>query len=118
VHVLKKKGINMNWNEDLIASVRPAIDQVFRVILDDSCERFKAEAAQTIKDALGALDNTLKSKYNMLWRSQLTDYSSEDPQALACDAYKMCFSENRSHFEEGISRQVEVSTKALREGLM
>lgn len=52
----------MNWNEDFMSPMRSALDQSFRVILDDACDRFKAEAAQSIKDALNSLDATLKSK--------------------------------------------------------
>jgi hypothetical protein len=63
IHVQKKKGINMNWNEELLSPLRPAIDQAFRTILDDSCETFKAEAAQTIKSTLSDLDNTLKGRF-------------------------------------------------------
>lgn len=72
MHVQKKKGLNINWNEELISPVRPAIDQAFRAILDDSCETFKAEAAQMIKDALSALDKTLKGKSDMFQRRQFT----------------------------------------------
>lgn len=55
----------MNWNEDLIAPMRSAIDLIFRDLLDDSCDRLGAEAAQIAKDALSGLDNTLKGNQNM-----------------------------------------------------
>jgi hypothetical protein len=50
----------MNWNEELMSSVRPIIDQAFRNLLDKSVENFKADAAQTIKEALRDLNHTLK----------------------------------------------------------
>ncbi|KAJ4361430.1 hypothetical protein N0V95_001847 [Ascochyta clinopodiicola] len=102
VHSNKKKGIHMNWNEDLIDPIRPAIDKAFRTILDSSCDTFKAEAAQTLKNALSNLDNTLKS----------------DPQALAADAYRLCFSDNKTRYEQEITRQVDAATKSLRESLI
>lgn len=58
----KKKGFNMNWNDELMSPMRPAIDEAFRVVLDHSCERFEAEAVQLIKDTLGSLDKSLSSK--------------------------------------------------------
>jgi hypothetical protein len=69
----------MNWNEDLMSSVRPAIDQAFRSLLDTSVENFKANSAQTIKEALRNLNHVLKSKHfillhfdNMLITLQMT----------------------------------------------
>jgi glutathione S-transferase len=53
----------MNWNEELMSSVRPVIDQAFRGLLDKSVEQFKAEAAQAIKEALRDLNHVLKSKF-------------------------------------------------------
>jgi hypothetical protein len=53
----------MNWNEELMSSVRPVIDQAFRSLLDKSVGHFKAETAQTIKDALRDLNHVLKSKF-------------------------------------------------------
>lgn len=52
----------MNWNEDLMSPMRSAIDEAFRVILDDSCGDFEAEAVQLIKDTLSDLDRALSSK--------------------------------------------------------
>jgi hypothetical protein len=62
VYVQKKKNLNLNWNEELLSSMRPVIDQAFRTLLDKSCENFKAEAAQAIKEALRDLNHVLKSK--------------------------------------------------------
>jgi hypothetical protein len=61
--VQKKKNIFMNWNEELMSSVRPVIDHAFRRLLDRSVENLKAEAAQTIKEALRDLDHILRSKF-------------------------------------------------------
>jgi hypothetical protein len=52
----------MNWNEELMSSVRPGIDHAFRSLLDKSVDSFKAEAAQAIKEALRDLNHVLKSK--------------------------------------------------------
>jgi hypothetical protein len=51
----------MNWNQDLMSSVQPTIDNAFRTLLDKSVGNFKAEAAQTIKEALRDLNHVLKS---------------------------------------------------------
>jgi hypothetical protein len=56
----------MDWNEDLLWPIRPYIDVAFRAIIDDSCELFKAEATQDIKDVISALDHKLKSKFVFL----------------------------------------------------
>ncbi|KAF3034625.1 hypothetical protein E8E12_006678 [Didymella heteroderae] len=101
-HVLKKRGINLHWNEDLMSPMRPAIDQIFRKILDESCDIFQAKAAQTIKNALNELDNTLK----------------DDPKALAADAYKLCLESNKGRYVEDISRQVVAAAKVLKDGLI
>jgi hypothetical protein len=45
-----------------MSSVRPVIDQAFRRLLDNEVGIFKADAAQTIKEALRDLDHVLKSK--------------------------------------------------------
>lgn len=49
-----------------MSSVRPIIDQAFRSLIDKSVENFKAEAAQTIKEALRDLNHILKSKFSTL----------------------------------------------------
>jgi hypothetical protein len=58
----------MNWDEDLISPVKPAIDTAFRSIIDESCEIFKAEAAQASKEVIHNLDHTLKSMFAALLR--------------------------------------------------
>lgn len=63
----------MNWNEDLMSPMRSAIDQAFHIVLDNSCETFKAEAAQIVKNALNNLDNTLKSRQIVLCCVSHTD---------------------------------------------
>ncbi|KAI4618246.1 uncharacterized protein J4E87_007914 [Alternaria ethzedia] len=70
IYVQKKKCIAMDWNEDFMWPVRPYIDVAFRVIIDDSCELFKAEATQDIKEIITALDTKLKSKTMKLARHQ------------------------------------------------
>jgi hypothetical protein len=69
----------MNWNEELMSSVRPGIDHAFRSLLDKSVDSFKAEAAQAIKEALRDLNHVLKSKsfihlyiIHRLWRAMHT----------------------------------------------
>ena len=52
----------MNWNESLMSPVSEIIDQAFRTIIDESCDKFKAEAAQVSKEAMRELDHTLKSE--------------------------------------------------------
>ncbi|KAJ4381797.1 hypothetical protein N0V86_003162 [Didymella sp. IMI 355093] len=101
-HVLKKRGIDLHWNEELMLPMRSAIDQIFRTIIDESCDMFEAQAAQSIKDALNELDNTLKG----------------DPQALAADAYKICLETNKVRYGEEISRQVVAAAKTLKDGLI
>ncbi|KAH3960319.1 hypothetical protein HBH52_237480 [Parastagonospora nodorum] len=102
VYVQKKKNLFMNWNEELMSSVRPIIDQAFRSLLDKSVENFKAEAAQTIKEALRDLNHVLKN----------------DPTALACDAYKTCFSDNLKRYELEFTRLVDVAAKDLNNRLI
>ncbi|KAH7093109.1 hypothetical protein FB567DRAFT_609442 [Paraphoma chrysanthemicola] len=102
VYVQKKKNLFLNWNEELMSSVRPVIDQAFRSLLDRSCETFKAEAAQVIKEALRDLNHILKN----------------DPKALACDAYKLCFSDNLKRYETEVTRLVEQSAKNLKDKLI
>ncbi|KAH7083176.1 hypothetical protein BKA63DRAFT_584450 [Paraphoma chrysanthemicola] len=102
VYAQKKKNLFLNWNEELMSSVRPVIDQAFRSLLDTSCENFKAEAAQVIKEALRDLNHILKN----------------DPKALACDAYKICFSDNLKRYETEVTRLVEQSAKDLKDKLI
>jgi len=72
--VQKKKCIAMDWNEDFMWPVRPYIDVAFRAIIDESCELFKAEATQDIKEIITALDTKLKSKLPALHHSASTNY--------------------------------------------
>lgn len=58
----KKKNINLDWNESLMSPMRSAIDRVFWEVLDHSCDMFKAQAAQVIKDALNELDSRLRGE--------------------------------------------------------
>ncbi|KAF2130344.1 hypothetical protein P153DRAFT_375119 [Dothidotthia symphoricarpi CBS 119687] len=102
IYAQKKKGINMNWNENLMSAVRPTIDVTFRTLIDENCDTFKAEAAQASKDTLRELDHMLKN----------------DPKALACEAYKICFKDNLARFDEEINRQVDMAAKHLRDSLI
>lgn len=58
-----------------MSPMRPAIDQIFRTVLDESCEKFQAKAAQTIKNALNDLDNMLKGKCCMILLDRCTHHS-------------------------------------------
>ncbi|KAH9864393.1 hypothetical protein J1614_010327 [Plenodomus biglobosus] len=98
----KKKNIYINLNEDLLSSVRPRIDQSFRVVLDVACPIFRAEAAQVIKKAFIGLSKTLK----------------DDPQALAGDAYQLCFGKNIQTYEADISQKVNNAAKMMRAGFV
>jgi hypothetical protein len=64
----------MDWNEDLLWPILPYIDVAFRAIIDDSCELFKAEATQDIKDVISALDHKLKSKFVFVYYSTSTNH--------------------------------------------
>ncbi|KAF2853205.1 hypothetical protein T440DRAFT_390747 [Plenodomus tracheiphilus IPT5] len=95
----KKKDVHINLNEDLLSYIRPRIDQAFRVVLDTSCSIFKAEAAQAIKNTFVGLSRKLR----------------DDPQALAGDAYQLCFGKNFQMYEADISQKVDNAAKKLRE---
>ncbi|CAO2655631.1 Nn.00g044340.m01.CDS01 [Neocucurbitaria sp. VM-36] len=98
----KKKSIYTNWNDDLSSPVRPIIDTAFRNIIDQSTNTFKAEAAQISKEVIRELDATLKN----------------DPQALACNAYNVCFRDNLKRFYDDIDRHVEKAAKSLKDALI
>lgn len=71
-YIQKKKNIHLNWNEDLLYPVKPAIDTAFRKILDHSCEAFKAQSAQIVTQALRDLDFVLRSMCSLLLYSILS----------------------------------------------
>ncbi|KAI8935499.1 hypothetical protein NX059_008069 [Plenodomus lindquistii] len=101
-YIQKKKGIKLNWDEDLMAPVKGAIDMAFRTIIDDSVETFRADAAQATKEVLRELDETLKN----------------DPKALACDAYKSCFKDSLTLYHDSVDLYVDKATKRLKDQLI
>ena len=106
-----------NWNDEFLAPVREGIDKAFAKIHDESCEMFKAELAQAIKEIMTALNLKLKSKSTVKnLRKVCPDVSmTDDPQALVCDAYKKCFLDNLEMCEHGIARAVETFAKKLQQ---
>ncbi|KAF1833697.1 hypothetical protein BDW02DRAFT_598853 [Decorospora gaudefroyi] len=100
--IQKKKNLQIDWNEDLLSPARAQMDIAFRVIIDEACEIFKAEAAQETKEVIRQLDYELKN----------------DPKAQACDAYGACFEKNVSLFYGNIDRHVAAAAKTLKDGLI
>jgi hypothetical protein len=70
----------MHWNEDLLSPVRSSIDIAFRAIIDESCDLFRAEAAQDTKEVIRDLDHKLKSTFIALNKSTLTDHMGRRPE--------------------------------------
>lgn len=114
----KKMGINLTWNEDLLAPVRPSIDLAFQAIIDESVKNFDAEAAQASREALRELDEILKSECGCSPLKFALTISIDDTKALASDAYRSSFKDSLSHFNESISFDVSKAAKTLKEDLM
>ncbi|CAN9256685.1 unnamed protein product [Alternaria alternata] len=98
----KKLKINYNLNASLLAPAKANMDAAFRNALDTAPGALKAQAAQAIKIGINGLNKQLK----------------DDPQALAGDAYKLCFGKNRVGYEEEITLKVENARKELHQGLI
>ncbi|KAA8623605.1 hypothetical protein PtrSN002B_011147 [Pyrenophora tritici-repentis] len=98
IYTQKKKHIYLNWDESLFSPVKQTIDQAFRSIVDGSVETFKAEASQASKEVIRKLDHDLKN----------------DPRALACNAYKICFKGGISGLQEEVENSIEVAARALK----
>ncbi|RYN25087.1 hypothetical protein AA0117_g5211 [Alternaria alternata] len=98
----KKLKINHNLNASLLAPAKTAMDAAFRNVLDTAPAALKAQMAQTIKTVINDLSKQLK----------------DDPQALAGDAYQLCFGKNRVGYEEEVTLKVENARKDLHQGLI
>ncbi|CAN9258894.1 unnamed protein product [Alternaria alternata] len=98
----KKLKINYDLNASLLAPAKATMDAAFRNALDTAPAALKAQAAQAIKSGINGLNKQLK----------------DDPQALAGDAYKLCFGKNRVGYEEEITLEVENARKELHQGLI
>ncbi|KAL6712302.1 hypothetical protein ACN47E_000179 [Coniothyrium glycines] len=101
----KKKNIRMNWNEDLLSSIKPIIDAAFQRVIDDSLEKFKAESMQAIKEIIRDLDDILKG-------------ITCDLTALVCDAYNVCFKNNLKSYLIEVDEHVENAITALKNTLI
>ncbi|KAI4698775.1 hypothetical protein J4E81_005386 [Alternaria sp. BMP 2799] len=98
----KKLGIKHDVNAALLAPTKQAVLDAFRDLLDAAPASFKAQTAQTIKAGINDLNKQLK----------------DDPQALAGDAYQVCFGNNLVGYEKDITLKVDNSMKDLRTGLI
>ncbi|KAL1799540.1 hypothetical protein ACET3X_003577 [Alternaria dauci] len=98
----KKLKIHHDLNAFLLAPAKIAMEAAFRNALDTAPAAFKAQAAQAIKTGINGLNKQLK----------------DDPQALAGDAYQLCFGKNLVGYENDITLKVENATKELRQGLI
>jgi hypothetical protein len=111
--------INYNLNASLLAPAKATMDAAFRNALDTAPGALKAQAAQAIKTGINGLNKQLKGTFTdiSLFFFLLT-HVSDDPQALAGDAYKLCFGKNRVGYEEEITLKVENARKELHQGLI
>ncbi|KNG49840.1 gtpase domain-containing protein [Stemphylium lycopersici] len=98
----KKLGIKHDLNGALLSPAKPAMENAFRTVIDIAPAAFKAQAAQAIKSGFNELNRKLK----------------DDPQALAGDAYQMCFGKNLVGYEKDITLKVDAASKSLRQGLI
>jgi hypothetical protein len=55
----------------------------------------------------------LKASRLFIYTSSLANRSADDPQALACDAYKLCFFDNLKRNELEVTRLVDNAGKNL-----
>jgi hypothetical protein len=114
----RRTKIDVYWNNDILAPVKPSLDRAFRKVLEEACPLFEIETGQIIKKAFGQFDRTLKGTYHgncyiLLIHGHLKD----DPQALAGDAYQLCIGRSLAAHEARITRQVSAATKKLYEGV-
>lgn len=78
------------------------MEGVFRSAIEEAPKSFQAQAAQTIRSCFNELKRILK----------------DDPQALAGDAYQLCFGNHLAEFDKDVGLKVEAATKRLRQGLI
>ncbi|KAH8642028.1 hypothetical protein IG631_04969 [Alternaria alternata] len=115
----KKLKINYDLNASLLAPAKATMDAAFRNALDTAPAALKAQAAQAIKIEINGLNKQLKGTFtDILSFLFLLTHVLDDPQALAGDAYKLCFGKNRVGYEEEITLKVENARKELHQGLI
>ena len=75
---------------------------MFREVIETTPKSFKAQAAQSIRSGINQLNKTLK----------------DDPQALAGDAYQLCFGNHLAGYDKDVGLRVDAATKKFRQGLI
>ena len=95
------------------------MDAAFRNVLDTAPAALKAQMAQTIKTVINDLNRQLKGTFTVMSSSSFVlTHVLDDPQALAGDAYQLCFGKNRVGYEEEVTLKVENARKELHQGLI
>ena len=95
------------------------MDAAFRNVLDTAPAALKAQMAQTIKTVINDLNKQLKGTFTDISSSPFVlTHVLDDPQALAGDAYQLCFGKNRVGYEEEVTLKVENARKDLHQGLI